>query len=96
MLHYVNDNKLGCHVEIKPVNRQAILEATRLDETHQKRKFFIENKTTTGMLNSQTFVEKNKFTPNLDNEIYYPYRKDFDIPQFLFHETDWTTFQNYH
>jgi hypothetical protein len=95
MLHYVNYDKLGSHVEVQPVNRQAILDATKIIAKPKKRKFFIENFTQTPNLNASTHGLKSIYTPNLDNETYYPFNKEFETPYKLAHECDWTTFQNY-
>jgi hypothetical protein len=95
MLHYVNDSKLGCIVEVKAVNRQAILDATKIIAKPGKRKFFIENFTQTPDFNAASHITKDRFTPNIDNQIYYPWNKEFDIPNHYAHECDWTTFINY-
>jgi hypothetical protein len=95
MFHYVNDSKLGSHVKVAPANRAAILARTKIFNKPKKRKFFIENFTQTPDFNAATYIYKDKYTPNMDDEIYLPYKKDVELILTPCHETDWGTFINY-
>jgi hypothetical protein len=95
MLRNVNDNKLGSRVIVVPIDREAILQETRIEARPGKRKFFIENKTQTPDFNSSLDVIHSIYTPNEDNKIYYPYQKSCMKLQETYHECDWTTFTNY-